>query len=156
MFAHMSSTIPKPATLLQRARIVLDGLAAETTSDVLVVDGTIGAIGALSPQPSDEVVDLDGCLLLPAAVEPHAHLDKAFLAERIVNPTGDLMGAIEAMAANRHLTTVDDIAERAERAARLMAANGYCRRAHARRRHGGERACAASRRSTRCGRRSAT
>jgi cytosine deaminase len=126
MFAHMSSTIPKPATLLRRARIVHDGRAAESTSDVLLVDGTISAIGALSPQAGDDVVDLDGFLLFPAAVEPHAHLDKAFLAERIVNPTGDLLGAIEAMTASRNLTTVDDIAERAERAARLMAANGYC------------------------------
>ncbi len=75
--------------------------------------------------PGAEVIDLDGRLLLPAAVEPHAHLDKAFLAERIANPTGDLTGAIEAMAANRHLTTVADITERAERAARLMATNGY-------------------------------
>ena len=38
-----------------------------------------------------------GYLLLPAFAEPHAHLDKAFLAERVPNPTGDLMGAILAM-----------------------------------------------------------
>ena len=43
-----------------------------------------------------------------------------------MNPTGDLMGAIDAMVANRHLTTTADIAERAERAARLMARNGFC------------------------------
>ena len=61
----------------------------------------------------------------PAAVEPHAHLDKAFLAERIHNETGDLMGAISAMKANRHLVDVDETIERAERAARLMARNGY-------------------------------
>ena len=121
----MASTIPKTATLLRGARVAHHGVAGESACDVLVVDGTINAVGSLSAQPGDEVVDLDGWLLLPAAVEPHAHLDKAFLAERIVNTTGDLMGAIEAMAANRHLTTVDDIAERAERAARLMATNGY-------------------------------
>ncbi len=71
------------------------------------------------------MVDLDGYVLLPAAVEPHAHLDKAFLSERITNETGDLMGAITAMQANRHLLDVDETIERAERAARLMAANGY-------------------------------
>ena len=75
--------------------------------------------------PGDDVVDLDGHVLLPAAVEPHAHLDKAFLAERVPNPTGDLLGAIEAMVAGRHLIDVDDTVERAERAARLMAANGF-------------------------------
>ncbi len=118
------------ATLLMNARI--DGDDALT--DIRVVDGTIEAIGSLGGEPGAgfdpdgpavEVIDLDGRLVVPAAVEPHAHLDKAFLAERIANPTGDLMGAIEAMAASRHLTTVDDITERAERAARLMAANGY-------------------------------
>ena len=35
------------------------------------------------------------------------------------------MGAIDAMSASRHLFDVDNIVERAERAARLMAANGF-------------------------------
>ena len=61
---------------------------------------------------------------IPALVEPHAHLDKAFLAERVVNPTGDLMGAILSMEAAAESITVDDTIERAERAARLMLANG--------------------------------
>ena len=59
------------------------------TPDVLSLFwAPISAVGSLSPQPGDEVVELEGWLLLPAAVEPHAHLDKAFLAERIVNTTG--------------------------------------------------------------------
>ena len=66
----------------------------------------------------------DGYLLLPAFAEPHAHLDKAFLAERVPNPTGDLMGAILAMDAARPTITVADTIERAERAARLMLTNG--------------------------------
>ncbi len=66
----------------------------------------------------------DGYLLLPAFAEPHAHLDKAFLAERVENRTGDLMGAILAMEAARPSITVSDTIERAERAARLLAANG--------------------------------
>ncbi len=66
----------------------------------------------------------DGYLLLPAFAEPHAHLDKAFLAERIDNPTGDLLGAILAMERARDSITLADTIERAERAARLLAANG--------------------------------
>ncbi|MEP7113840.1 MAG: amidohydrolase family protein [Ilumatobacteraceae bacterium] len=66
----------------------------------------------------------DGYLLLPAFAEPHAHLDKAFLAERVDNPTGDLMGAILAMERARDSITLTDTIERAERAARLLAANG--------------------------------
>jgi cytosine deaminase len=66
----------------------------------------------------------DGYILLPAFAEPHAHLDKAFLAERVENPTGDLLGAIMAMEAARGSITLADTIERAERAARLLAANG--------------------------------
>jgi cytosine deaminase len=62
--------------------------------------------------------------LLPAAVEPHAHLDKAFLADVVTNETGDLLGAIEAMRAARDRLSVAETLERAERAVRLLAANG--------------------------------
>lgn len=106
--------------LLRGARLA-DGRAA----DVRVCLDTIDAVEAsLAPTPGEEVVELDGRLLLPAPAEPHAHLDKAFLAERFENPTGDLIGAVTAMEANRHLITVPDIAERAERAVRLLVANG--------------------------------
>ncbi len=106
--------------------MVSDGIAGDATVDLRLDASSISEIGTLPPLPGEEVLDLDGHLLFPAAVEPHAHLDKAFLSERIPNPTGDLMGAIEAMAANRHLTTPSDIERRAERAARLMARNGFC------------------------------
>ena len=61
---------------------------------------------------------------VPTLVEPHAHLDKAFLADRVPNPRGDLPGAIEAMTAARASIDVADTAARAERAARLMADHG--------------------------------
>jgi cytosine/creatinine deaminase len=92
------------------------------------VDGGSGTICGLAteltPARMTTVLDLHGYLLLPAPVEPHAHLDKAFLAERIPNPKGDLLGAIEAMEASRAGLTVEDNAERAERALRLLIANG--------------------------------
>lgn len=109
----------------------LDG----TTVDVLI--GETGAIEAIGPDlaPPEPLagdapgaidrVDLSGHVLLPAATEPHAHLDKAFLAEVVENPTGDLIGAIDAMRANRHRLTLEETIERGERAARLMATNGY-------------------------------
>lgn len=85
----------------------------------------VDATGDLTPADGESTEDLGGWVLLSAAVEPHAHLDKAFLSERIENPTGDLMGAIAAMGENRHLLAVDETVERAERAARLMARNGF-------------------------------
>lgn len=120
MFAHMTATLLTNATL-----------QTGDVTDVLIVDGVIAAVGDDAPSigattvPGTVVTPLDGWLLLPAAVEPHAHLDKAFLAELVPNPTGDLMGAITAMSEARHLHTVDGIVERGERAARLLAANGY-------------------------------
>jgi cytosine deaminase len=112
------------STLLQQATIV-HGAVTDGVTDVLIVDGVIAEVGAGPNLEVDEVVDLGGRLLLPAAVEPHAHLDKAFLAEREENETGDLAGAIDAMIRLSGRVTHDDIVERAERAARLMASNGY-------------------------------
>ena len=113
-----------PSTLLQQATIV-HGAVTDGPTDVLIVDGWITEVAPSVTTAADETVDLNGWLLSPAAVEPHAHLDKAFLAEAVPNPTGDLMGAIEAMAAARDRFDAADIVERAERAARLMASNGY-------------------------------
>ncbi|HNJ97651.1 MAG TPA: amidohydrolase family protein [Ilumatobacteraceae bacterium] len=98
-------------------------LPGGTRSSVRVVDGVVTAIGG-EPQPGDERLDGNGRLVLPAMAEAHAHLDKAFLSERVPNPTGDLMGAIYGMQAARDTITADDTLARAERAARLIAANG--------------------------------
>lgn len=126
-FAQVASTLLRRVTIVHAD--VTGGPAAHDIVDVLIVDGAIAAIGpALSPATDTTIartIDLDGHLLLPAAVEPHAHLDKAFLAERVENRTGDLIGAIDAMIAVAGEITFDDIVTRAERAARLMAANGY-------------------------------
>jgi cytosine deaminase len=64
--------------------------------DIEIVGGAIARRAPIGSAPAAaEVVDLSGRLLLPALVEPHAHLDKALTADRVANPAGDLMGAIE-------------------------------------------------------------
>ena len=95
---------------LQNVRIVGD-LVSEIATDLVSFE-------------KEQVIDARGSLLTCSLAEPHAHLDKAFLAERVHNPTGDLMGAIMAMEASRDQITVADTIERAERAVRLMASNG--------------------------------
>jgi cytosine deaminase len=93
--------------------------------DIDIEDGRIRAItSAGSTQYSGTQYDLAGHVVLPSFVEPHAHLDKAFLADRINNPTGDLLGAINGLEAVRNTITFDDIVERAVRAAELMSRNG--------------------------------
>ncbi|MEP6661286.1 MAG: amidohydrolase family protein [Acidimicrobiales bacterium] len=100
-------------------------LGDTTTADVRIDGDRIAAVAAsITPEPGEEVLDLAGYVLLPAAVEPHAHLDKAFLADRVPNPKGDLVRAIEAIHAAYESITIDDIAERAERAARISLTNG--------------------------------
>ena len=109
------------ADLLLRRATLLDG----TVADLRLRAGRVDAIGELAAEAGDETRDLNGYLLSPAPVEPHAHLDKAFLAERVTNRTGDLLGAVDAMVAARAELGVEDTIERAERAARLLAANGF-------------------------------
>ena len=97
--------------------------------DVTITGEKISAITSssdyvISDAQNQQVIDGKGALLTSSLAEPHAHLDKAFLSERVTNPTGDLMGAINAMEANRHLITIDDTIARAERAVRLMVSNG--------------------------------
>ena len=69
-------------------------------------------------------LDLSGYLVLPAPAEPHAHLDKALTAERVKVQAGDLGAAIDAWHEHRRTLSVDDIADRAERAARLSLRRG--------------------------------
>ena len=95
---------------------------------VIDIDITDQQISAISPtgstQTLTETFNLTGHLILPGFVEPHAHLDKAFLADRIDNPVGDLQGAIQGLEAVRNTITFDDIVQRAVTAARLMSQNG--------------------------------
>ncbi|NDD86155.1 MAG: hypothetical protein EBZ45_00360 [Actinobacteria bacterium] len=96
-----------------------------TVVAVRIDESTVSEVGkGLVPRAGEEVVDGRGGLLTESLVETHAHLDKAYLAEVIANPTGDLMGAITAMIANRHQMTVANTIERAERAVRAMVRHG--------------------------------
>ncbi|WP_330186101.1 amidohydrolase family protein [Dactylosporangium sp. AC04546] len=98
-------------------------LADGRRCDVGLADGSIAAVTA-AETGGPGGVDLDGYVLLPSFVEPHAHLDKALTASRVENPAGDLLGAIRAMHAAAEGFTKADIARRADRALRIMLAHG--------------------------------
>lgn len=108
------------------SQMLLAGATATdgSTIDIFIDGDRIVDIGPSSTHVGEDVVDLRGHLILPAFAEPHAHLDKAFLAERVANPTGDLMGAITAMQEASSTFTPADIVERAERAVRRLVSNG--------------------------------
>ena len=94
--------------------------------DVATDNGLITLIGPTnnSPVACNKNINLNGYVLTSSFVEPHAHLDKAFLADRITNPSGDLMGAIRGLEAVRSSITHEDVVQRATRAVRLMSQNG--------------------------------
>jgi len=96
--------------------------------DVVCEDGRIASVtdhdAGNDVTASDEAVELGGRLVVPAAAEPHAHLDKALTADDVPNPAGDLAGAIQAWRSHYAELTRDDIVGRATEAVLGMVANG--------------------------------
>ena len=101
---------------------LIDGSIVDVATD----NGLITWVGPTnnSPVACNKNINLNGYVLSSSFVEPHAHLDKAFLADRITNPSGDLMGAIRGLEAVRSTITHEDVVQRATRAVRLMSQNG--------------------------------
>lgn len=64
---------------------------------------------------SKEICRLNGMLLLPGLVEPHIHLDKALLLERMDDDVTELRQAIEVTSYLKQSFTAADICERAMR-----------------------------------------
>jgi cytosine deaminase len=101
-----------------------DGAAA----DIRVGDGVIAAVAAPGALPAPDNVasiDLAGYLLLPAPAEPHAHLDKSLLGDRVPNISGDLMGAIDAIRLDYPSMSVADIQTRALKAVSVAISRGF-------------------------------
>lgn len=85
-----------------------------------------GLIDAMIPTtPSDKGLwDLQGALVLPGLVEPHAHLDKTFTINRSRPAEPGLLAAIDAMHQDRQHWTAADIHHRAARGLSRAAASG--------------------------------
>jgi cytosine deaminase len=116
-----SLPLPSPVALLRNATLPNGDVA-----DVRIDGATVAALapaGSLSA-PDELVLDLTGHLLLPAAAEPHAHLDKALTFDRIRPPQGDLRVAIESFHAYAAVEDAPSIADRARRTLLRMLANG--------------------------------
>lgn len=112
-------------------RLLLTGasLGGGSVRSVLVAATRVDAVGVEADRLAREAptgrLDLSGYVLLPAAAEPHAHLDKAMLAGRIPNPAGDLLGAITATRAAYSTMTAGDVRDRARRALRIAVSRGF-------------------------------
>jgi cytosine/creatinine deaminase len=119
--------VPVPDDSRSRADLLLGGvrLVSGQLVDVGLRGGRVQTIGAPGTLPeAAERLDLSGYMLLPAPAEPHAHFDTALTADRIPNPTGDLVGAIDAWLDYQGSVPRDDFVARATEAALLGVANG--------------------------------
>lgn len=116
-------TVPVPQQLgVLRNATLADGRVV----DVLIDGETVAdVVPAGAARPAAGELDLDGYVLLPAAAEPHAHLDKSRTWELADPPFGDLGSAIAQFRAFSATETVASIAARAEQTALEMLAKGY-------------------------------
>lgn len=93
--------------------------------DVIIRDGLIDAIHPHQESAADvRRLPADGGIVLPGLVNVHAHLDKAFLANRVANESGTIDEARRRMKEAKSTFTVEDVRERATRALHRSAVHG--------------------------------
>ncbi|MCS4511181.1 amidohydrolase family protein [Xylophilus ampelinus] len=117
-----------PATLLHQARLPRWLLPPDwpslpsghpTLADIhLTADGRIARTTPAQEQapPADGIHHLHGAPVLPGLVDAHTHLDKSFTLPRIGTVEPGLLGAIDAMKADRAHWTPADVQARASKA----------------------------------------
>ena len=69
-------------TLIRGAEGIFTGLpgdAMRAAGDIRVMDGRIAAIGALAPQPGEDIIEAAGCVVYPGLVSTHHHLFQSIL-----------------------------------------------------------------------------
>jgi len=95
-------------------------------TDILIKDGKFEKISPnIEPQPGEEVINCDGCMVLPQFIESHVHLDSALTAgDPRWNLSGTLFEGIACWAERKEKLTKQDVKERARAAIRKQAANG--------------------------------
>jgi cytosine deaminase len=115
MTSHPSTS----SYLLKGARLPL-WLTAQTAAnlvDISVVNGKLEKIESASANDLGlPVWDLQGALTLPLMVDAHTHLDKTLTKSRMGSITPGLLGAIQAMMADRAHWTPEDVYQRAHQA----------------------------------------
>ena len=94
--------------------------------DSLVKDGKFAKIEPnITPEPNMEVIDCDGCMVLPQFIESHIHLDSTLTAgEPNWNMSGTLFEGIARWAERKEMLSVEDVKTRARNTIRNQAING--------------------------------
>lgn len=99
---------------------------SETPSDIRVEEGHFSAIeAALEPLPGEEVIDLEGKLVLPPFIESHVHLDSALTAgQPRWNESGTLFEGIACWSERKKTLSHADIKHRVNETLRMQASHG--------------------------------
>jgi cytosine deaminase len=98
-----------------------------SSADVHLRDGSVLALrpsGSSSDDGASDFHDLRGHLLLTAAADAHAHLDKALTWDAVAPPAGGLMTAVRSFSAFQREASESDILGRARIAALTLVENG--------------------------------
>lgn len=102
----------------------------EDAADVLVAGGVIAAIGADLEAPEDaEVVEADGCILLPGLVDLHTHLREPGGEEAETVETGTRAAALGGFTAVHAMANTDPVADTAGVVEQVLARGeeaGWC------------------------------
>ncbi|TCN77225.1 dihydroorotase [Vibrio crassostreae] len=117
------------ATLIKNARVVNEGIVTET--DVLVVDQRIEKIANhISPSPNDEVIDAQGCYLIPGMIDDQVHFREPGLThkgsiatESRVAVAGGITSYMEMPNVNPATTTIEALEKKFDIAAQSSLAN---------------------------------
>jgi cytosine deaminase len=105
----------------------------EETARLRIAEGRIAEVVADSGDVTGEgrILSCDGRVVVPAFVDAHVHLDKAFLNGRVAASEATLPAAIRAVAASRGAIPAAVVESNAERAVRLLVRHGVtAARAH--------------------------
>lgn len=107
--------------LIKNARIENN----EELTDIRIKDGVFEQIGKLEAMSEEEVLDLNGKLLLPPFIESHVHLDTCLTAgDPAWNMSGTLFEGIELWSRRKEKLTEEDIRQRVKKAISMYALNG--------------------------------
>ncbi|NVM93189.1 cytosine deaminase [Variovorax sp. SG517] len=82
---------------------------------IAIEAGRVRSVQPATAESPPSAWNLDGALALPCFVDAHTHLDKAFTLPRMKQVQPGLLGAIDAMLADRVHWTPADVRERASR-----------------------------------------
>ena len=101
--------------LIRQAR-----LRDRSLKDIGIQGEEIAAIADALEGPAKVEIDAGGCLVSPAYVDPHLHLDKAYIAEDLIaRKVGTFQEAIETTLEFRRKYEVSEVVERASKVVEL-------------------------------------